>query len=405
MLGRSKRPHSAAKSDKSIREHEAAGIKFEDAANNRAKLDELNAEQEAWRNVGTHPELLEEAKAEFDKTDEGAQQYFDFGANFSIQSAAPLPLVKAYAVDKNGVRLDKETFVKTPAGNLNWFEFPSDEKTQAILKKKRIKPLPIRLRIGVHKNTHNGFGFLHVLNHLPDMSKLGESPLMSLYNTLTNLDGMSREGNTRYRFRGAKSYLDTRLLVVDLLEDEGCYSIVTSYPTTGRRNIAGNELLIGRALFRFTAGDKQTQFQGGQTTNKNATSAASGNGKAPAQTISEQPTSVNIYDVKILDKNKNIIFTQQQEPAVNATNFSIQAASLPDRFAGHPLAERMSNFMRTEARRYERTLSKQTPGDAAANALFATQSIIHAVAKYVQNGAFKFPRESMARLKHARALF
>ena len=85
-------------------------------------------------------------------------------------------------------------------------------------------------------------------------------------------------------------------------------------------------------------------------------------------------------------------------------NFSIQAASLPDRFAGHPLAERMSNFMRTEARRYERTLSKQTPGDAAANALFATQSIIHAVDKYVQNGTFKLPRESMARLKHARAL-
>lgn len=88
----------------------------------------------------------------------------------------------------------------------------------------------------------------------------------------------------------------------------------------------------------------------------------------------------------------------------HTANFSIQAASLPDRFAGHPLAERMSNFMRTEARRYERTLSKQTPGDAATNALFATQSIIHAVDKYVRNGEFKLPRESMIRLKHARAL-
>ena len=260
------------------------------------------------------------------------------------------------------------------------------------------------MRIGIHKNTHNGFGFLHVLNHLPDISKIGESPLLFLYNTLTNLDGLSQEGATRYRFRGAKSYFDTRLLVVDLLEDDGCYSIVTSYPTTGRRNIAGNELLIGRALFRFPAGDKQAQFQGGQTTNKDATSTASGNGKAPNPTVTKQTASVNIYDVKILDKNQNVIFAQQQEPSVNATGFSIQAASLPDRFAGHPLAERMSNFMRSEARRYERTLSKQTPGDTATNALFATQSIIHAVDKYVRNGEFKLPRESMVRLKHARAL-
>lgn len=83
-LGSKKRVHKAAKSDKSIREHEAAGIKFEDAAANRVRLNELNAEQEKWKNVSTHPELIQEAKEAFDKTDEGAQQYFDFGANFSV---------------------------------------------------------------------------------------------------------------------------------------------------------------------------------------------------------------------------------------------------------------------------------------------------------------------------------
>lgn len=157
-------------------------------------------------------------------------------------------------------------------------------------------------------------------------------------------------------------------------------------------------------MFRFPAGDKQTQFQGGQTTNDNATSTASGNGKALNQTIAKQPASVNIYDVKILDKNQNVIFTQQQESAVNATGFSIQAASLPDRFAGHPLAERMSNFMRTEARRYERTLNLNSPDNAAVNAIAATQAIIHSLDKYVRNGEFRLPREAITRLKHMRAL-
>lgn len=90
-LGRAQRPHKAAKSERTIREHEAAGIKFEDAAANRATLQQLTAEQEKWRHPRLHPECMEEARKAFDETDEARQTYMDFDlfsnspVNFSIK--------------------------------------------------------------------------------------------------------------------------------------------------------------------------------------------------------------------------------------------------------------------------------------------------------------------------------
>ncbi|MEG0334672.1 MAG: hypothetical protein RR607_09360, partial [Akkermansia sp.] len=77
-----------------------------------------------------------------------------------------IDLRKCKAVDQNGRVLDKETFITTPNGGIDWFRFPADEKTRAILKKKGIADLPIRLKVGKHKDVHNGFGWMHTLNHL-----------------------------------------------------------------------------------------------------------------------------------------------------------------------------------------------------------------------------------------------
>lgn len=109
-IGRAQRPHKAAKSERTIREHEAAGIKFEDAAANRATLQQLTAEQEKWRHPRLHPECMEEARKAFDETDEAKQTYMDFDlfsdapANFSIRAATPSTLER-FTADPLGERI------------------------------------------------------------------------------------------------------------------------------------------------------------------------------------------------------------------------------------------------------------------------------------------------------------
>ena len=93
-IGRAQRPHKAAKSERTIREHEAAGIKFEDASANRATLQQLTAEQEKWRHPRLHPECMEEARKAFDETDEAKQTYMDFDLfsdtpSMSIKAGTP----------------------------------------------------------------------------------------------------------------------------------------------------------------------------------------------------------------------------------------------------------------------------------------------------------------------------
>lgn len=588
MLGRGKRVHSAAKTDKSIREHEAAGIKFDDAAGNRAKLNELNAAQEAWRNIGTHPELLEEAKAEFDKTDEGAQQYFDFGANFSIQEAADKGMFQ------NGVMHTDNAIVTEPNFSIQamhvspheFYKFSTDfigtgEGSQAYG-----WGVYAMTHWGINETYHNLFnkrnGYSEVLTFRGEeisREQIEEKIEIVLreteqeyirnqekhknYEPFENLIGSAEEW--LHLFNGAKSFEDIHdvllaqykrrgLDVSSILTQRGAViktaeALRNAFQTKKKGSSINYKLeinaddtnlllwdtrldrnkvtpaireILDTTLTRFAEIEfndfyefTRREFSLWNTTlddisddldidgeesmpreemkrilNKGLVdnhrrlvkakkeldkayikndkedieywkyerkryskeerayksmldildgemrgeafyrhlSYKLGSDKAASLWLAEngykgikfldaasRDEGEGTYnyvifsgdDIKITAINKSGIWsmTEGWESYNDPTaNFSIQAASLPDRFAGHPLAERMSNFMRTEARRYERTLSKQTPGDAATNALFATQSIIHAVDKYVRNGEFKLPRESMIRLKHARAL-
>ena len=394
MLGRGKRPHSAAKSDKSIREHEAAGIKFEDAANNRAKLNELNAAQEAWRNIGTHPELLEEAKAEFDKTDEGAQQYFDFGGNFSIQPQQKA-LREHYRAERQRAGKLNKIFTKKLSQIVEKRKDVNGKNVWALTKKSKyvvevcpypfilnhVKPWQGNVVITAHVvqkllNKHNLT--LHDVGQLPSEVSDPVAILQEIENDKIVLITDIRSKNNRGETKHTKVILHLRKTKqgIEIADVKSAYS-------SDHHDSFYHAIDKGRLLYV----DKQRALDWAAT-----------EGKPISQLL--QTVLSNKGSTVILKEN---VVNVNTFPS-SSTNFSIQAASLPDRFAGHPLAERMSNFMRTEARRYERTLSKQTPGDAATNALFATQSIIHAVDKYVRNGEFKLPRESMVRLKHARAL-
>ena len=239
---------------------------------------------------------------------------------FGFSTYTPRVLQRSYATDINGNKLDADTFITTPNGNLNWYEFPQDAKTQSLLASRRIKNLPIRLRVGKqNKREHEGFGLIHMLNHFDDYAEKGETPLLHLYNTLANLVKIRGGAYGRYDFKGEYDGNDSKL-VAQLIEDDGCYSIVSCYPVQMNRLPQAGELVIGRVLFQFPPNSGTTQIPVGKSQNNAVTTSAGTNGQASTGNVAQSPAQVNIYDVQIRDSSGNVIF---QQPVEAKANFSV----------------------------------------------------------------------------------
>lgn len=245
--------------------------------------------------------------------DEAAEATGTFG--FSTYTTRQLS--RAYATDAAGNKLASDTFITTPLGNLDWYIFPQDEKTQKLLAARGIKNLPIRLTVGKQTNqAHRGFGLIHMLNHFDDYATVGETPLLHLYNTLFNLVKIRGGAFGRYNFKGEYEGKDSKL-VAQLLEEDGYYSIITSYPEQMDRRPQAGELVIGRVLFQFPSNSGKNQIHVSKSQSNAVTASVSTNGQASAGNVAQSPAQVNIYDVQIRDSSGNVIFQQPVEPKVN----------------------------------------------------------------------------------------
>ena len=209
-------------------------------------------------------------------------------------------LSKAYGTDSNGNKLSADTFITTPMGNVDWYRFPQDEKTQKLLAKHGVKNLPIRLRVGKQSNQpHRGFGLIHMLSHFDEYAKIGETPLLHLYNTLSNLVKIRGGAGGRYQFKGEYERGSDSLLIAQLIEDEGFYSIVSSYPTQMNRIPRRGELVIGRVLFQFPSNSKKAQIPVGKSENDAVSTSVSTSDQASQEKIAQAAQKVNIYDLQI----------------------------------------------------------------------------------------------------------
>lgn len=110
---------------------------------------------------------------------------------------------------------------------------------------------------------------MHILNHYDDMANIGESPLLHLYNTLSNLVKIRGGFGGRYTFKGEYEGGRDSLLVAQLLEGEGCYSMISCYPTQMNRSPQRGELVIGRVLSQFIPSSGENQIQASKTPSEN----------------------------------------------------------------------------------------------------------------------------------------
>lgn len=311
VRGAAKRPETAR----------GMGVNINDPAALLKRLADLEMQRQAWMNYAQYPELYGQAAAwdgvsSLDSI-EPARANLGVDMSASTIDGREVDLRRCKATDAAGRTLDKETFITTPNGRLDWFNFPKDERTRALLRKKGIADLPIRLRVGQHRREHEGFGLMHILNHYSDMELSGNSPLEFLYHTLTRLTGLYDQGGNRRTFKANRTYQEGSLLHVDLQEKEGCYSMVSCYPVQGQFKPRGNELLIGGTVFRFTPNSKASPFEAAQSPNEAVMIGGGTRGKARENNVAQPPPSVNIYDVRIIDSRGNHVFTQPRVPDIS----------------------------------------------------------------------------------------
>lgn len=139
----------------------------------KKQLAELNALRERWKNPYSDGELMDEIRnawraREGADVPEGAaasvaelpseRLFREYAArewrsertdySFTDDDGKLHNLSRAYATDAQGNRLGQNVYITTPNGNLDWYRFPQDKKTQGLLAKHGVKDLPIRLVVG-----------------------------------------------------------------------------------------------------------------------------------------------------------------------------------------------------------------------------------------------------------------
>lgn len=90
---------------------------------------------------------------------------------------------------------------------------------------------------------------------------------------------------------------------------------------------------------------------------------------------------------------------RKAEQKANAASFAIEETEIDERFAGHPLAERLSNYMRREAKRFSRVLNDKSPQGVAIDAIASAQAVIGSLDKYVHNNTIPIKYRERLRLK------
>ncbi len=234
-------------------------------------------------------------------------------------------LSQCYAIDSSGNKLNKDDFITTPAGNINWYEFPSDEHTRQMMKKKGVKVLPVRLRVGIQQKASGagGYGFMHVMKHYNQMVDMNpsESPLMHLFNTLTGKLSITKNGILRKTMDSANNG-QARKLVIELKEDEGFYSIVSSYPVSYYPR-ESNGIAIKGVYLKFMPGRAASGLNESNQADSTTPESTGVTGQSLSGRIPKNAKSVNIYDLKILEKDGALVFQQKQEEKVNLASYSV----------------------------------------------------------------------------------
>lgn len=288
------------------------------------------------------------------------------------------------ALDGNGAMLKPEAFVTRPDGNPDWFMIP---------KRKGQPSMPVRLLVGEDTAFHKGYGLTHIAASR-DLDGLWErfTPERYLSNVLSNVSELWEISPGRELL--VKGKRPSSWMILQLVKEEGYYSIVSAYPVEQGKKPKGKKLpLAERASDENQREARHRQpstnpdaapgaFPGGQESE--AATLASTAGGGDVFSLPPGARVVNINDVRLrFDDGRHM-------PAGSPVS-TMSLALMDDGLDSAPhlkerVVQQLIGDVRTAVRRFNRVFAGATSTESAARELGQAQALLGMINKYAAKG-------------------
>ncbi|WP_290564897.1 LPD5 domain-containing protein [Akkermansia sp.] len=288
------------------------------------------------------------------------------------------------ALDGNGTILKSEAFIARPDGNPDWFTIP---------KRKGQPSMPVRLLVGEDTAFHKGYGLTHIAASR-DSDGLWErfTPERYLSSVLSNVSELWEISPGRELL--VKGKRPSSWMILQLVKEDGYYSIVSAYPVEQGKKPKGKKL----PLAERASGENQREarhrqpstnpdavpgaFPGGQESETATLASTAGGGD-----VSSLPPGarvVNINDVRLR-------FDDGRQMQAGSPVSTMSLALMDDGLDSAPhlkerVVQQLIGDVRTAVRRFNRVFAGATNTESAARELGQAQALLGMINKYAAKG-------------------
>lgn len=288
------------------------------------------------------------------------------------------------ALDESGAVLKPEAFITRPDGNPDWFTIP---------KRKGQPAMPVRLLVGEDTAYHKGYGLTHIAaSRDSDGLWAKTTPERFLSSILANVSELWEISPGRELL--VKGKKPSAWMVLQLVRQDGYYSIVTAHPVAGSKKPNGKKLPLAERI----AGKNQTRvdrsqrpanpdaipgaFPGGQE-NETATLASTAGG-GDVSSLPPGARVVNINDVRLR-------FDDGRQMQAGSPVSTMSLALMDDGLDSAPhlkerVVQQLIGDVRTAVRRFNRVFAGNTGVETAARELGQAQALLGMINKYAAKG-------------------
>lgn len=288
------------------------------------------------------------------------------------------------ALDESGAVLKPEAFITRPDGNPDWFVIP---------KRKGQPAMPVRLLVGEDTAFHKGYGLTHIAASR-DSDGLWErfTPERYLSSVLSNVSELWEISPGRELL--VKGKRPSSWIILQLVKEDGYYSIVSAYPVEQGKKPKGKKLpLAERASSENQREARHRQpstnpdavpgaFPGGQESETATLASTAGGGD-----VSSLPPGarvVNINDVRLR-------FDDGRQMQAGSPVSTMSLALMDDGLDSVPhlkerVVQQLIGDVRTAVRRFNRVFAGSTSTESAARELGQAQALLGMINKYAAKG-------------------
>lgn len=312
--------------------------------------------------------------------------YVTFSVTDAEDMGAPAETTfSVFALDGDGTVLRPEAFITRPDGNPDWFTIP---------KRRGQAAMPVRLLAGKDMGEHKGYGLTHIAASR-DLDGLWKqtTPERYLSNILANASELYLQGDREILVKGKRP---SSWIVLQLVKEDGYYSIVTAHPVNNPNKKPQGKRIPFDGRFSSTPGKEATGVWGLEE--KYSSGGLPSKGGALGKASQEAMTAdrgyayslppgahvVNINDVRLR-------FDDGRQMNAGGAVSTMSLALMDDGLDTAPhlrehVVQQLIGDVRTAVRRFNRVFAGNTGVEAAAREMGQAQALLGMINKYAARG-------------------